>query len=182
MTLLPASEEFLSKFPSSRYLSSSGSYLLDLSGVGDPAGSKATADLALRVTGTHQPLHQDKASGGMYIALHFFEMFVALCQPTLRDNHEIVICDPKRRRGYGSQIIYDGFTWYKPRIQIWTTGRGKLFVRCSGFLTNIVIKYSLKAINFLVFTSNFQNENSYFLQNVCITVSVFTHKECSRKM
>jgi hypothetical protein len=40
MTLLPASEEFLSKFPSSRYLSSSGSYPLDLSGLGDPAGSK----------------------------------------------------------------------------------------------------------------------------------------------
>jgi hypothetical protein len=60
MTLLPASEEFLSKFPSSRYLSSSGSYLLDLSGVGDPAGSNVTADLAFRVTGTHKPLHRDK--------------------------------------------------------------------------------------------------------------------------
>jgi len=60
MTLLPASEEFLSKFPSSRYLSSSGSYPLDLSGVGDPAGSNATAGLALRVTGTHKPLHHDK--------------------------------------------------------------------------------------------------------------------------
>jgi hypothetical protein len=60
ITLLPASEEFLSKFPSSRYLSSSGSYLLDLSGVGDPVGSNATAGLALRVTGTHKPLHHDK--------------------------------------------------------------------------------------------------------------------------
>jgi hypothetical protein len=60
MTLLPASEEFLSKFPSSRYLSSSGSYPLDLSGVGDPAGRNATAGLALRVTGTHKPLHHDK--------------------------------------------------------------------------------------------------------------------------
>jgi hypothetical protein len=55
MTLLPASEEFLSKFPSSRYLSSSGSYPLDLSGVGDPAGSNATAGLALRFTGTQAP-------------------------------------------------------------------------------------------------------------------------------
>jgi hypothetical protein len=67
MTLLPASEEFLSKFPSSRYLSSSGSYPLDLSGVGDPAGSNATAGLALRVTRTHKPLHRDKVeipSGG----------------------------------------------------------------------------------------------------------------------
>jgi hypothetical protein len=67
MTLLPASEKFLSKFPSSRYLSSSGSYPLDLSGVGDPAGSNATACLALRVTGTHKPLHHDKVaipSGG----------------------------------------------------------------------------------------------------------------------
>jgi len=56
MTLLPASEEFLWKFPSSRYLSSSGSYPLDLSGVGYHAGSNATAGLALRVTGTHKPL------------------------------------------------------------------------------------------------------------------------------
>jgi hypothetical protein len=60
MKLLPASEEFLSKFPSSRYLSSSGSYPLDLSGVGDPVGSNATAGLALKVTGTHKPLHHDK--------------------------------------------------------------------------------------------------------------------------
>jgi hypothetical protein len=28
--------------------------------VGDPAGSNATADLALRVTGTHKPLHRNK--------------------------------------------------------------------------------------------------------------------------
>ena len=60
MTLLPASDEFLSKFPSSRYLSSSGSYPLDPSGLGDPAGSNATAGLALKVTGTHKPLHHDK--------------------------------------------------------------------------------------------------------------------------
>jgi hypothetical protein len=60
MTLLPASEEFLSKFPSSRYLSLSGSYPLDLSGLGDPARSNATAVLALRVIGTHKPLHHDK--------------------------------------------------------------------------------------------------------------------------
>jgi hypothetical protein len=60
MTLLPASEVFLSKFPSSRYLFSSCSYPLDLSGVGDPASSNATAGLALRVTGTHKPLHHDK--------------------------------------------------------------------------------------------------------------------------
>jgi hypothetical protein len=35
--------------------------------VGDPAGSNATAGLALRVTGTHKPLHHDKVkipSGG----------------------------------------------------------------------------------------------------------------------
>jgi hypothetical protein len=72
MTLLPASEEFLSKFPSSRYLSSSGSYPLDLSGVGDPAGSNATAGLALSVTGTHKPLHHDKVeipSGGFLLSI-----------------------------------------------------------------------------------------------------------------
>jgi len=38
-------------------LSSSGSYPLDPSGLGDPAGSNATAGLGLRVTGTHKPLH-----------------------------------------------------------------------------------------------------------------------------
>jgi hypothetical protein len=60
----------LSKFPLSRYLSSSGSYPLDLSGLGDPPGSNATASLALRVlfcTGTHKPLHHDRVeipSGG----------------------------------------------------------------------------------------------------------------------
>jgi hypothetical protein len=67
ITPLPASEEFLSKFPSSRYLSSFGFYPLDLSGVGDPAGSNATAGLVFRVTGTHKPLHHDKveiSSGG----------------------------------------------------------------------------------------------------------------------
>jgi hypothetical protein len=60
MTLLPASEEFLSKFPCSRYLSLSGSYPLDLSSLGDSADSKATAGVALRVFGTHKPLHHDK--------------------------------------------------------------------------------------------------------------------------
>jgi hypothetical protein len=60
MTLLAPSEEFLSKFLSSRYLSSFGSYPLDLSGLGDPAGSNATAGYAVRVTGTHKPLHHDK--------------------------------------------------------------------------------------------------------------------------
>jgi hypothetical protein len=79
MTLLPASEEFLSKFPSSRYLSSSGSYPLDLSGMGDPAGSNATADLALRVTGTHKPLHRDKVeipSWGGLLFIYFFFFYV----------------------------------------------------------------------------------------------------------
>jgi hypothetical protein len=36
--------------------------------VGDPAGSNATSGLALRVTGTHKPLHHDKVkipSGGV---------------------------------------------------------------------------------------------------------------------
>ena len=57
----------MSKFPSFRYPSSFGSYPLDLSGLGDPAGSKATAGVALRVTGTHKLLHHDKVwipSGG----------------------------------------------------------------------------------------------------------------------
>jgi hypothetical protein len=81
-TLLPASEEFLLKFPSSRYLSSSGSYPLDLSGVGDPAGSNATAGLALRVTGTYKPLHHDKVeipSGG-YIYIYIYQTIIYIYQ------------------------------------------------------------------------------------------------------
>jgi hypothetical protein len=60
MSLLPASGEFLLDFPSPRYLSSSGSYPLDLSGSRDRNGSNATAGLALRVTGTHKPLYHGK--------------------------------------------------------------------------------------------------------------------------
>jgi hypothetical protein len=36
------------------------------SGLGDPAGSKATAGIALRVTGTHKPLHHDPSGGLEY--------------------------------------------------------------------------------------------------------------------
>jgi hypothetical protein len=61
MSLLLASGEFLFGFPSPRHLSSSGSYPLDLSGLGDPTGSNATAGLAPRVTGTHKPLYHGKA-------------------------------------------------------------------------------------------------------------------------
>jgi hypothetical protein len=60
MSLLLASGEFLFGFPSARHLSSSGSYRFDLSGLGDPTGSNATASLALRVTGTHKPLYHSK--------------------------------------------------------------------------------------------------------------------------
>jgi hypothetical protein len=76
MTLLPASEKFLSKFPSSRYLSSSGSYPLDLSGVGDPGGSNATAGLTLRVTGTHKPLHRDKVKITLGVGVMYLLKFV----------------------------------------------------------------------------------------------------------
>jgi hypothetical protein len=47
MSLLPASGEFLFGFPSPRHVSSSGSYPFDLSDLGDPTGSNATAVLAL---------------------------------------------------------------------------------------------------------------------------------------
>jgi hypothetical protein len=60
MSLLPASREFLLDFPSPRHLSSSGSYPLDLSGLGDPTGSNATAGFALRLIGTHKPLYHSK--------------------------------------------------------------------------------------------------------------------------
>lgn len=47
MSLLLASEEFSSDFPSTRHLSLSGSYPLDLSDLRDPTGSSATAGLAV---------------------------------------------------------------------------------------------------------------------------------------
>ena len=47
--LLLASGEFASGFPSTRHLSSSGSYPLDLSDLGDPTGSSVTAGLAASV-------------------------------------------------------------------------------------------------------------------------------------
>jgi hypothetical protein len=58
MSLLLASEKFVLEFYSPRHLSLSGSYPLDLSSLGDPAGSCAIASLAqlLQVTGTYKPL------------------------------------------------------------------------------------------------------------------------------
>jgi hypothetical protein len=53
-------EEFVYEFPSPRHLSSSGSYPRDLCGLGDPTGSNTTTSLAVRVTGTHKPLHHSK--------------------------------------------------------------------------------------------------------------------------
>jgi len=60
MLLLQSSQEFVLEFPSPRHLSLSGSCPLDLSGLEDPTGSSATADLALRVTGTSRLLHHSK--------------------------------------------------------------------------------------------------------------------------
>jgi hypothetical protein len=48
------------EFSSSRHLTLSGSYPLDLPSLVDPTGSNATASLALRVAGTHKPLHHSK--------------------------------------------------------------------------------------------------------------------------
>jgi hypothetical protein len=60
MSLLLASEEYASEFPSVKHLSSSGSNPLDLSDLGDPTGSSATASLAVSVIGNHERLHQGK--------------------------------------------------------------------------------------------------------------------------
>jgi hypothetical protein len=60
ISLLLASEEFLSEFPSTRHLSSSVSYPLELSGLGNATGSKAAAGLAVRFSGTHKPIHYGK--------------------------------------------------------------------------------------------------------------------------
>ena len=57
---VPASKESESRFPSARHLSSSGSYPLDLSGLGDAASSSAATDLDLRVIGNDKPLHNGK--------------------------------------------------------------------------------------------------------------------------
>jgi hypothetical protein len=55
--LLPAPGEVLLRFPSPRHLSWSGSYPFDLSVLGGPVGSNATARLAFRVTATYKLLH-----------------------------------------------------------------------------------------------------------------------------
>jgi hypothetical protein len=60
MLLLPASEEFMSEFPSPRNPSSPGSYTLDLSGLRDPTDSGATDGLVLRTTGKHKLLHNSQ--------------------------------------------------------------------------------------------------------------------------
>ena len=64
MTLLisriPASEEFLSEFLSPRHLSSSGSYPLDLCGLGDSTCSNDTNNLFLRITGNRTLPHHGK--------------------------------------------------------------------------------------------------------------------------
>ena len=48
------------EFPFPRHLSLFGSCPLDLSHLGDPTASSATADLALGVTGTSKLLHHSK--------------------------------------------------------------------------------------------------------------------------
>ena len=60
MSLLLASEEYASESPSIKHLSSSDSYPLHLSDLGDPTGSSATAGLAVSVVRTHESLHQSK--------------------------------------------------------------------------------------------------------------------------
>ena len=59
-SLLPASEECVPEFPSPKHLSSTGSYPLDLSGLGNSTGSDTTVGLALRFTETHKPFHHDR--------------------------------------------------------------------------------------------------------------------------
>jgi len=55
--LQQASNEFVSAFPSPGHFSSSGTYPLDSSGLGDPT---TTASLTLRITGTCKPLHHGR--------------------------------------------------------------------------------------------------------------------------
>ena len=71
MSLLPASEEFLSEFPSPRHLSLSRSYPFDLSSLGDRKGSNATVGVALRATGTHKPLRH--WGGGILLFIQEFQ-------------------------------------------------------------------------------------------------------------
>jgi hypothetical protein len=60
MLLILVSEEFVSEFSVPGHLSLSGSYPVNLSRLGDPTDSSATADLAVRFTGTHKPLQYGK--------------------------------------------------------------------------------------------------------------------------
>lgn len=64
MSLLLASEESASAFPSTRHLSSSGSYSLDLSDLGDPTGSNAMAGLAVSCQCYRNPRASPPGQGG----------------------------------------------------------------------------------------------------------------------
>lgn len=57
-----ASEELVPEFPSTRHHSSSGSYPLYLSGLGNPTSSNAAASSAVGVSGTHMPIHYGKVN------------------------------------------------------------------------------------------------------------------------
>jgi hypothetical protein len=60
MLLLPASEKFMSQFPSPGQPSSPGSYTLDLYGLGEHTGISAIAGLAVRNTGIHKIIHNSQ--------------------------------------------------------------------------------------------------------------------------
>jgi len=54
LSLFLAIEEFLMALPSPTHLSLSGSYSLDLSGLGDPTDSNSSTGLALRISWNSQ--------------------------------------------------------------------------------------------------------------------------------
>jgi hypothetical protein len=104
MSLLPASGEFLFGFPSPRRLSSSGSYPFDLSGLGDPTGSNATASLALSHWNSQAPLPWqggDTNKGGW-----FFIVNKLIKDNTLKINVENgEMCDLQKDSDYiGHQV------------------------------------------------------------------------------
>jgi hypothetical protein len=118
----------LSKFLSSRYLSLSGSYPLDLSCLGDPVGSNVTTGSAPRVTGTHKPVHPKS-----YVYTHsFFPRFWRVRSKPARRECQ---CKCSACRDTWSAVFF-----HVPGVQVWTFQLGGNSTRRSNTYTNWTIR------------------------------------------
>jgi hypothetical protein len=84
VTDVSASEESVSQFRSPSHFSSSGSYPLDMSALGDPTGCNATAGLAYRVAETHKSLFHGKAGIQNFTILSILLLYSQLSRYNLQ--------------------------------------------------------------------------------------------------